>query len=391
MKRMMATAATVLILSVPAFGPAQAQGFTEYSFDAAQNLYASDLMNARVYATETAIGDMVEPGMRQEWDDLGEVNDMILTRDGNVEAVVLGVGGFLGVGERDIAVNLSDLQILRDGDATGDVLLVVTTTRAGVEGAPAFVRDPAMVNAEAADTQAAVDDRDVVVVQGDQAGAGAAAPGALNTAGAGLEEGASVAETDTAATSEATGTQVVPLTENTLEGDFNNTADASDVDTDIIKSETSQASELATNDVEAQLAEETETAETGAATTGDQAIVAGTTATTAERPMLQRPTIQREGFLEVAMDELTAEDLEGTTVYGLEDESVGELGELILSGDGGTIERAVINIGGFLGLGQKQVAVTFDELQILRGEGNDLRIYIDSTQDALEAQPDYEG
>ena len=42
-------------------------------------------------------------------------------------------------------------------------------------------------------------------------------------------------------------------------------------------------------------------------------------------------------------------------------------------------------------MGAKAVAVTFDELQILTNEaGDDYRIYIDSTKEALKAQPEYE-
>jgi hypothetical protein len=38
------------------------------------------------------------------------------------------------------------------------------------------------------------------------------------------------------------------------------------------------------------------------------------------------------------------------------------------------------------------VAVTFDELQVLKNvEGDDVRIYIDSTEERLESQPEYQG
>ncbi len=87
---------------------------------------------------------------------------------------------------------------------------------------------------------------------------------------------------------------------------------------------------------------------------------------------------------------MTADDLEDAPVYGADDEKVGEIDELLISDDG-KIERVVINVGGFLGLGEKPVAVTFDELQILKDEdGDDVRIYIDSTEERLESQPKYE-
>jgi len=69
---------------------------------------------------------------------------------------------------------------------------------------------------------------------------------------------------------------------------------------------------------------------------------------------------------------------------------VGEIGELLLAEDG-KIESAVINVGGFLGMGEKPVAVTFEELQLLRNEDGELRVYIDATKENLEAQPEYQG
>lgn len=70
-------------------------------------------------------------------------------------------------------------------------------------------------------------------------------------------------------------------------------------------------------------------------------------------------------------------------------DDIGEIGSLVVSTDG-KLERAVIDVGGFLGLGEKPVVVTFDELRLLKGDG-DLRIYVNATQEELEAQPEYEG
>lgn len=60
--------------------------------------------------------------------------------------------------------------------------------------------------------------------------------------------------------------------------------------------------------------------------------------------------------------------------------------------DAGEMDRAVIDVGGFLGMGERSVAVTFAELQIVQTEdGSDLRVYIDSSQEVLEQQPEYKG
>ena len=110
-----------------------------------------------------------------------------------------------------------------------------------------------------------------------------------------------------------------------------------------------------------------------------------------ESTTMMAPGIERDGYQPVMTKDLTAEDLTGARVYGLNDEDVGEISELVLT-DAGMVEKAVIDVGGFLGIGEKPVAVAMDELTIIRNaEGDDLRVYIDSTEDALEARPEYEG
>jgi sporulation protein YlmC with PRC-barrel domain len=45
-------------------------------------------------------------------DKLGEINELILDKNGKVNAVVIGVGGFLGMGEHDIAVSMDKLKFV---------------------------------------------------------------------------------------------------------------------------------------------------------------------------------------------------------------------------------------------------------------------------------------
>ena len=45
---------------------------------------------------------------------IGDVNDMLFDKNGKVLAYVVGVGGFLGIGEKDVALALSAFQIVPD-------------------------------------------------------------------------------------------------------------------------------------------------------------------------------------------------------------------------------------------------------------------------------------
>lgn len=112
-----------------------------------------------------------------------------------------------------------------------------------------------------------------------------------------------------------------------------------------------------------------------------------------DRTTLRRPAnIDRAGYMVADPAELTAERLTGARVYGTDDEDIGEIDELLLTEDGSGVDRVVVDVGGFLGMGEHEVAVTMEELHILRSDdGMDFRVYMDATQEELEAQPEYEG
>ena len=68
-------------------------------------------------------------------DTIGEVADLIVTQDGRVEAVVVGVGGFLGVGQKSVALAWDSIELAeRDGARA----ILVAATREQLEGMPGF-------------------------------------------------------------------------------------------------------------------------------------------------------------------------------------------------------------------------------------------------------------
>lgn len=48
-------------------------------------------------------------------DTIGEIKSVRIGADGKVDAVIVGVGGFLGMGEREVALNWTDLKIMDGG------------------------------------------------------------------------------------------------------------------------------------------------------------------------------------------------------------------------------------------------------------------------------------
>jgi len=58
---------------------------------------------------------------------LGDINELILDKNGKVNAVVIGVGGFLGMGEHDIAVSMDKLKFMEEPVRTSSTAPATTT------------------------------------------------------------------------------------------------------------------------------------------------------------------------------------------------------------------------------------------------------------------------
>jgi hypothetical protein len=104
------------------------------------DILASSLIGMRVYAVQADVdATKAYPAeARTEWGDVGEVNDVVLDWNGGVKAVVLGVGGFLGVGEKNVAIEMASLRKVRESNDSNDWFLVVNTSKELLTNAPAY-------------------------------------------------------------------------------------------------------------------------------------------------------------------------------------------------------------------------------------------------------------
>ena len=73
-----------------------------------------------------------------ENNEIGDVNDILLDGEGKVAAVILGVGGFLGAGEKNVAVPFAALKVTEKDQKT---YLVMDTTKEALERAPGYTFD----------------------------------------------------------------------------------------------------------------------------------------------------------------------------------------------------------------------------------------------------------
>lgn len=66
---------------------------------------------------------------------IGEIDDVLMTNNGEVAGLVIGVGGFLGIGEKHVLIPFSSInQTERDGS----VKLMLNTTKEALNSAPGF-------------------------------------------------------------------------------------------------------------------------------------------------------------------------------------------------------------------------------------------------------------
>src|SRR5262245_36489145 len=74
---------------------------------------------------------------------------------------------------------------------------------------------------------------------------------------------------------------------------------------------------------------------------------------------------------------ILAKDLIGQTVYAPDKAKIGSVSDLILSKDGKSVEGFVIGVGGFLGIGEKSVAMKMDRLKMAAGPEGTMELTMD--------------
>jgi len=98
---------------------------TEAALSGIQPWTANEFIGKTVYTTAN--------------ENVGEINDLVFGTDGKIVGVVIGVGGFLGIGEKDVLVSLESVRMTK-ADGSDTVQLVVDANKEALENAPGFDR-----------------------------------------------------------------------------------------------------------------------------------------------------------------------------------------------------------------------------------------------------------
>jgi sporulation protein YlmC with PRC-barrel domain len=159
MKSMMAASAIVMSLAVPALAqgtrptdlqhsplaqasPVQRDPGKESPLSAAADTPAK-ASSAQIMSSVPAQSVTVTDWYKQSVYDpsnskIGEIMDVLLSQDGKVSALIIGVGGFLGMGEKDVALPFEAVKhTVKDGKA----YLTLDTTKDALKAAPGLKYD----------------------------------------------------------------------------------------------------------------------------------------------------------------------------------------------------------------------------------------------------------
>jgi hypothetical protein len=121
----------------------------------------------------------------------------------------------------------------------------------------------------------------------------------------------------------------------------------------------------------------------------DQSAQAPAASDSSSTDVTQTATTDKSTLTELPADKISADNLIGTTVYGADDASVGKIGDVVLSKDKG-IDAIVIDVGGFLGMGTKPVAIGMEKLKFMVDKDGNQYLYTNLTNDQLKAQAAYD-
>ena len=319
------------------------------------------------YLTQNIIGQTVYSGPGDDAEKIGDINDIVLASSGKVEAGVIGVGGFLGIGEKDVAVPFDQFQMSRDQD--NKVRVALAADKDQLKQAPAFSSDRD-ASADMASNGAAPA-TDAATTTGAAAGSAAdstqqAASDTADTAGGAMDK------------ADDTASNMASKAGNATDNAATDTQQAANDTADTTGNAMSNAGAGATG------AAAGAAAGTGMATadTSSSSAPADTTASTGGDSQSQQMTPVTD------QSKLTADNLMGTTVYGPNDQTVGEIGDIALSEDG-KVDAVIIDVGGFLGVGEKPVAVAMDNLKFMQDANGKMFLHTGFTQDQLNNAPEY--
>jgi sporulation protein YlmC with PRC-barrel domain len=95
---------------------------------------ASAIPQSAMTVTDWYKQDVYDPNDNK----IGEIMDVLVDQSGTITALIVGVGGFLGAGEKDVAVPFGEVQATTKDNK---IHLVMNTSKDALKSAPGFRYD----------------------------------------------------------------------------------------------------------------------------------------------------------------------------------------------------------------------------------------------------------
>ncbi|MBN9245211.1 MAG: PRC-barrel domain-containing protein [Mesorhizobium sp.] len=433
-RKLLATTALATLVATGAYAQDTAAPAASPTAPATENAApTAPVVRADGSLVSNIVGESVYNGTGDNAESIGKVTDVVFDKDGQAKSIVIGVGGFLGVGAKDVAFDYAKLQWAQKN---GDRWLVAQTSKEELTARTAFDRTPY----EPAPPPAAAPSGGTATAPSDGT---TTAPGA-DTAMA-PSPPAKIVEPDGTLASQVVGESVYNGTADNAEkiGDVKDMvlnkegkaeslvigvggflglgqkAVAFDyakakwaekngdrwfvvegVSKDELKAlpdfdrkayDPAPASAAAAVDAPPQVTPATTTAAAdakGDAVT-DRTAEAPTAADTTATDDTQTAAIDKSTLTEMPADKISADNLLGTTVYGADDADIGKIGDIVLTPDN-KVDAVVVDVGSFLGIGAKSVAMGMDNLKFMTDKNGKTYLYTSFTKDQLQAQAAYD-
>ena len=106
-------------------------------------------------------------------------------------------------------------------------------------------------------------------------------------------------------------------------------------------------------------------------------------AQTSATPQTRAETAGAVSDTAIQADQIRASKMLGSTVYDMQNRSIGKVQDLVLD-KGGRVDDVVIDVGSFLGMGGKDVAVQISDIKT-----DNNRLTLDRTKEQLEQMASY--
>lgn len=91
------------------------------------------------FHSDALTGNQVKSSVEDD-EDIGTITDLVIDEDGQINAVVVGVGGFLGMGEKNVAIEWDSLELTKDEEGQ-DYVITVNASQDALESAEEYNRN----------------------------------------------------------------------------------------------------------------------------------------------------------------------------------------------------------------------------------------------------------